>query len=167
MSKLQEKPSALKKEHPALQKMKFINSTRTACPIPLFNSLCLQQSCGSDSLNPDPDTDPIWIQGFDDQKNTDLIKKIAIATYLCPGYRRSLPTTKENIQQFKKRNLLTFFLWLWVIFTLLDQDPDPDTDPGTKLNPDPQHWRSMFYLAASTWCCCCWWKERYLAENSP
>jgi hypothetical protein len=36
---------------------------KTACPIPLFNSLNIRHS-----LNPDPDTDPIWIQGFDNQK---------------------------------------------------------------------------------------------------
>jgi hypothetical protein len=35
---------------------------------------------------------------------------------------------------------INFFLFLWVIFALLE--PDSDTDPGTPLNPDPdpQHW---------------------------
>ncbi len=43
----------------------------------------------------------------------------------------------------QKRTFGTFncFLFLWVIFALLD--PDPDTDPGIPLNPDtdpdPQH----------------------------
>jgi hypothetical protein len=46
-----------------------------------------------------------------------------------PSYRRSLYPSKENIQHFKKENLLTFFYFYWVIliFALLD----PDTDPGT------------------------------------
>jgi hypothetical protein len=43
MSKLQEKPSALKREHPALQKMKFIN---------FFLCLCVIFAL----LDPDPDT---------------------------------------------------------------------------------------------------------------
>ncbi len=45
MSKLQEKPSALKREHPALQKMKFIN-------------LLLRLWVIFALLDPDPDTDP-------------------------------------------------------------------------------------------------------------
>jgi hypothetical protein len=34
--------------------------------------------------------------------------------------------------------ILYFFLYLWVVFALLD--PDPDTDPPTQINvdPDPQ-----------------------------
>jgi hypothetical protein len=56
----------------------------------------------------------------------------------CPSYRRIRQPSKENIYQYcKKLNLLTFFLFLRVIFALRDQDPDPD--PGTPLNPDPQH----------------------------
>jgi hypothetical protein len=40
-----------------------------------------------------------------------------------------------------------FFLFLWVIFALLD--PDPEAFPmririqPTKINPDPQHWFSL------------------------
>jgi hypothetical protein len=48
-----------------------------------------------------------------------------------PSYRRSLQPSIENIQHIKKCNLLTFFLFLCVIFALLDPDP------GTPLNPDP------------------------------
>jgi hypothetical protein len=92
------------------------------------------------SLNPDQNTDPdlafqvnpvldpIRIQIFDDQKlkkkNTAenffiffFISKIGI--YLCPSYRRSLPSSKENIQHLKN--------FLWVVFALLDPDPDPGT----------------------------------------
>ncbi len=59
-----------------------------------------------------------------------------------PSYRRRLQPSKENIQYLKKWNLLTFLLFLWVIFAHLDLDhianPDPDLDPETPLNPDPQ-----------------------------
>ncbi len=47
MSKLQEKPSVLKREHPELQKMKFIN---------FF--LCLGSFLALLDLDPDPDMDP-------------------------------------------------------------------------------------------------------------
>ncbi len=57
---------------------------------------------------------------------------LKIASYLSlnlhkgrTSYRRRLQTSKENIQHFKRWNLLTFFLW--VIFALLDPEPDPAT----------------------------------------
>jgi hypothetical protein len=99
-------------------------------------------------VNPDPktDPDPIWIQGFDDQKvkkkNTAEISfSFFDQNYTLiiprpphkgrPSYRRSLPPSKEYIQYLKFINLFSFF---WgVIFALLD----PNTDPGTQLNPDP------------------------------
>ncbi len=96
-----------------------------------------------------------------EEKNRDLIKNCYLL--IGPSYRRSLPSSKENIQHFRKWNLLTFFLYVcgsffpsWIRIRIADPDP-----------ADPQHWLSMSYLAASTWCCCFWWKERYLAENSP
>jgi hypothetical protein len=52
------------------------------------------QSCGSN---------PIQIQGFDDQKlkkkKINIWSKIAI---YCQSYRRSLQPSKENIKHFKK-----------------------------------------------------------------
>jgi hypothetical protein len=48
-SKLEEKPSALKREHTALQKMKFMNFFYFVC-----DNFCLAES-GS---NPDPDPNP-------------------------------------------------------------------------------------------------------------
>ncbi len=50
-----------------------------------------------------------------------------------PWYRRSLQLSKENIQFLKTWKFWTFFLFLWVIFALLDQDPDP----ATQINADP------------------------------
>jgi hypothetical protein len=49
MSKLQENPSALKREHPALQKIKFIN---------FFLCLWVILALPNPDCNPDPDTDP-------------------------------------------------------------------------------------------------------------
>jgi hypothetical protein len=50
--------------------------------------------------------------------------------YLCPRYRKSLQSSKENIQHFKKINLLTFFYVFWVIFALLD--PDHESGYGSR-----------------------------------
>jgi hypothetical protein len=44
-------------------------------------------------------------------------------------------TLKREHPALQKINFVNFFLCLWFIFALLD----PDTDPGTPLNPDPQH----------------------------
>ncbi len=102
----------------------------------------LTKAVDPDSLNPDQepalqvntDPDPIRIQGFDDQK---LRKKIQLKIFFnlffqnlqftCPyaswkgrsSYRRSLQPLKENIQHFKKLNLLIFFLCVRVNFALL------------------------------------------------
>jgi hypothetical protein len=69
-----------------------------------------------------------------------------------PSYRRSHQPTKENIQHFKKCNLLTFFLLLWSNFVLLEPDLDPNCesgygygsrdpiDSGSSPDPDPQQW---------------------------
>jgi hypothetical protein len=68
-----------------------------------------------DSLNPDPDTypafqvnpdpDPIQIQGFDEHK-----------------LRRTSSTSKTKF--------INCFLFLWVIFALLDLDPDSQSGSG-------------------------------------
>jgi hypothetical protein len=97
-------------------------------PINLFNYLKLDRQksrvVDPDPLNPDPnpafpvnpDSDPIQIQSFDDQKmkkkNTTeiffafLIKNCNLTIPRpyegCPSYRRSLQPSKENIQHFKK-----------------------------------------------------------------
>jgi hypothetical protein len=54
-----------------------------------------------------------------------------------PSYRESLQTSKENIQHF--------FLFLWVIFTILDPDLNSDSGSGSPdliksgSNPDTKH----------------------------
>ncbi len=50
-----------------------------------------------------------------------------------PSYRRSLQPSKDNIQHFKTWNFLTclIFLFLWVIFALLEPDPDSDLGSGS------------------------------------
>ena len=50
-----------------------------------------------------------------------------------PSYRKSLHPSKENIQYLQNIKILDFFLFLWVIFALLDPDPDP----ATQINADP------------------------------
>ncbi len=98
--------------------------------VPFMN---LVQCCGSGfneqdpafQVNPDPNTDPdpIWIQGFDDQKVTKkkqlkfvFLFQIKITLYLAlglhkgrPSYRRSLPPSKEYIQYLKFINLFFYF----------------------------------------------------------
>ncbi len=76
--------------------------------------------------------------------NPDLIRiwilfiyfwsKIVIYWPVCSSYRRSLRSSKENIQHVKKWHLhILFFLLLLVICALLD----PDTDPGNPMESGP------------------------------
>jgi hypothetical protein len=52
----------------------------------------------------------------------------------CSPQKRTFSTSKnEKLTFFQKMKFINFFLFLWVIFALLDLDPDP----GTPLNPDP------------------------------
>jgi hypothetical protein len=64
----------------------------------------------------------IRIQGFDDQKLRKKIKLKNLFPTGCPSYGRSLQPSKEDIQHFEKW-IFNFFLFLWVIFALLDPDP--------------------------------------------
>ncbi len=118
-----------------------------------YGSAFIESGSGSSILRKSY-SDPIRIQGFDDQKFT--VKRAAenflsflgskIAIYLSLGlHKGALPKLRrirqpsiENIHQYcKKLNVLTIFYFLWVIFVL--RNPDPDTDSGTPLNPDLQH----------------------------
>ncbi len=88
-------------------------------------------------LNTDPNQDAIPIQGFVDYKMKKLtaenkfrffLSKIAIYLSLDHHkgrltYRRSLQSSKENIEHLKKWYFLNFLLFLWVIFALPDPDP--------------------------------------------
>ncbi len=73
------------------------------------------------------------------QKFFYIFSRSKIAIYSCPNNRKSLQPSKENIQDFKKWNFLTFsyvcgsFLPSWIRIRI----GNPDTDPGTPLNPDP------------------------------
>ncbi len=98
------------------------------------------------SLNTDPDPDRIRIKGFDDQKLEKIYVQPKIVIYILlikkynwlinrlhkgrPGYRRSLQSSKENIQHIKIWNSSTFFYFCG---SFLPSDPDP----LTLLNPDP------------------------------
>jgi hypothetical protein len=67
-----------------------------------------------------------------------------------PSYRRSLQPSKENTSTSKMK-FINFFLRLWLILPswirIQIADPDTDTDPGTPMNPDPQH----FLVAVFVW----------------
>jgi hypothetical protein len=117
-------------------------------------------------VNPDPEMDPD--PGFGDQK---MKKKILLKTSFFTYPYASIKDVQATGEAFSpqkrtssnsKNKISNFFLCLWVIFALVD--PDPDTDPGTPLNPDPQHWmvRYAAYLSFSpstakyigSWLCC-------------
>jgi len=96
----------------------------------------------------------IQVQDFDDQKlkkctaETKIFwSKTAIYLFLGlhkgrPSYRRSFRPQKR-ISRSSNMKCIQFFLFLWVIFTLLDPDrirfpnPNPDPDPLTLLIPYP------------------------------
>jgi hypothetical protein len=48
-----------------------------------------------------------------------------------PSYRRSLKALKREHPLLKNMKILDFFLFLWVIFALLDPDPDPLFECGS------------------------------------
>ncbi len=102
----------------------------------------LVQCCGSGFIEPDPafqvnpdpntDPDPIWIQGFDDQKvkkknQLKLVFLFLIKITLYLSHQASIKDVQATGEvfhpqksSFSTRNLSTFFLFLWVIFALLD-----------------------------------------------
>ncbi len=114
-----------------------------------------RSGCGS---NPDPG---FW--WLEIGKNLQLEKNLIffwskIANYLSlglhqvrPCYRRSLQPSKENIQNFKKWNFINFFLFVWVIFALLD--PDLDSESGST---DLIETGSGSETLIKTYLKCCW-----------
>ncbi len=92
----------------------------------------------------------IRVQGFDEKKckKNLLLKKIFVSKTTInlplglrkgfPSYRRSLQSTKENIQHFKTWNLLIFFYFCgsFLLSWSRIRIPNPDTDLQTWLNPD-------------------------------
>jgi hypothetical protein len=98
-------------------------------------------------LNSDPDPG-FWWPNIEEKKYNwkkiyFLIKNCSLSLGLYkgrPSYRISLQTTKENIKDFKKWNLLTFYIFVGH-FALLDLNRDCESRSRTPLNPDPQHCR--------------------------
>jgi hypothetical protein len=79
------------------------------------------------------------IQGFDDQKFTavKLFSDGKIAIYLSLGLQKGCSeatgeafTPQKRTSSTSKHEILDFFLYLWVIFALLD----PDLDPAPQIN---------------------------------
>jgi hypothetical protein len=58
---------------------------------------------------------------------------------------------KREHAVLQNMKFLNFFLFLWVLFALLDSDPNPDLDPLTWLNPDRiRIWNTAFYVLLPT-----------------
>ncbi len=94
------------------------------------------------------DQDPIWIQGFDDQKLKKYYSWNFFYIFLFqklhngrPNYRRSLQPAKENIQHFKTRNFVTFFFFCWSFLPSWIRIRIPNSKPY----PDPKHWMKYRY----------------------
>jgi hypothetical protein len=92
------------------------------------------------AVDPDSDSDPIRIQGFDDQ----ILKKkktaenyfffsYQILQFTIPKLQEKPSALKREHPALQKMKFIKFSLCLWVILALMD--PDPDT--GTPLDPDP------------------------------
>ncbi len=111
-------------------------------PHPDFFRRLLVSSVGYSDPVPDPDPGFWWPKmgkNLSEKKFVFFWSKIAFYLSLGfrngrPSYRRSLQPSKENIQHFRKWNLLTFFLFLCAIFALLDPDLDCESGSGSR-NP--------------------------------
>ncbi len=106
------------------------------------------------TLNTDPD--PIRIQGFDDlmtkieiiyswKENWSLFDQKLQFTYPLASIKgvqaigeAFSPQKGTSVPALQNMKFLNFFLFLWVIFALLDLD----LDPLTWLNPDPVQFRN-------------------------
>jgi hypothetical protein len=68
---------------------------------------------------------------------------------------------KREDPALQKNEIYFIFLCLWVIFALLDSD----TDPGTPMNPDPQHWNSFIFLCIQARNISAQFEERHEAKT--
>jgi hypothetical protein len=121
----------------------------------------LIQCCRCEFTEPDPafqvntDPDPIWMQGFDDQKvkkkntaeicfsffdqNYTLLIPIGLHKGH-PSYRRSLPPSKEYIQYLKFINPFSIFVGHFCPSGSEYGSRDPaESGSNPDPDPDPQH----------------------------
>ncbi len=77
-------------------------------------------------VNPDTDPDPTRIQGFDDQKLKEKNTADFFFFFLFKTCNLLIPRPPYRTSKLQEKP-----------FNF--GPPDPDTDPGTPLNPDPQH----------------------------
>jgi hypothetical protein len=127
-SKLQKKPSALKREHPALQKMKFLNFFLLLWVI----FILLDPDPGPDSEYGSGSTEPDWIQIQYGSGSETLFFYIVTS---CSSYRGAwvsclfwrVPSTKAGTERLKPLKNLTAIPWhlqrkkyctLYVVFIL-------------------------------------------------
>jgi hypothetical protein len=89
-------------------------------------SMRISQGCGSGFIESGYGFSILSESGSEIEEKKTKLKTIYISLGLHkgrPSFKKSLQPSKRNIQHFKKLNLLTFFFFLLVIFTLLDSDP--------------------------------------------
>jgi hypothetical protein len=60
-----------------------------------------------------------------------------MAIYLCPGQEKPSALKREHLA-FQKMKFINFFLYLWVIFALLDPDPNPAEQNQYGVIADPR-----------------------------
>ncbi len=58
--------------------------------------------------------------------------------------QEKLSAQKTEHPALKKVKFINFFLYLWVIFALLDLDADQGTPLSPDTDPDPQQWGITF-----------------------
>jgi hypothetical protein len=93
-------------------------------------------------VKPDPVPDPGFLRPKIYKKNTAEEKfsfffdqRLQFAYPFLSKLQENHLALKREHPALQKMKLISFFLFMWVI-------ANPDPDPGTPLNPDPQHWYS-------------------------
>jgi hypothetical protein len=60
---------------------------------------------------------------------------------------KDVQALKREHPAFQNMKCINFFLFLWVIFALLDPDPDPDSEFGYgSADLVPKHWSTMIKI---------------------
>ncbi len=77
---------------------------------------------------------------------------IKYCNLLIPRPPQRTPKLQEKPSALKREHLvlknmkiLDIFLFLWVIFSLLDPDPDPATQTDADPDPDPKPWFPVMF----------------------
>jgi hypothetical protein len=60
-----------------------------------------------------------------------------------PKLQEKPSALKREYPALQNMKILYFFIFLWVIFALLDPDPDPATQINADPDPDPKPWKRI------------------------